>query len=344
MSSSNNNNNNNQPESQLHHAGFVERLKRDSPAIYAAIMELLDNALAAGATAISIRFEPRSGGGTDIYIADNGSGMTRDQLTISMKINNPSDDTNTSSMYGMGVWVAAAAFLDENNVRDCITFFTRTNVVSVPDDGSTSTINLHSFVQGNIVTTDSIGMSHAEHYTKQMLELAEINRGEQSNQPYLQNMPDSIEVTHNRNVPNWHRIFKKTKGTIVKISTSIEFTVSNLTDIQVELEWGYKAQPGKNCVPIVIKFGSNHSWFKRSSKYFIENDQETVNAEFEALANDSGSIRSIKVNDERNADHHYYLSNSDQRNQRLENAISGQSVSLIPKTRTSKKKAKFPIS
>lgn len=75
-----------------------------------AIADIIDNSIAAGATKIHIKIAEKFRG-TTVYIADNGSGMSRSRLKEAMKLGSSSELQNSAlSVYGLGFKLASLSF------------------------------------------------------------------------------------------------------------------------------------------------------------------------------------------------------------------------------------------
>jgi hypothetical protein len=75
-----------------------------------AIADIIDNSIAAKATKIHVQIVPRMEG-TTVYIADNGTGMSRERLKEAMKLGSSSDIKNSElSVYGLGFKLASLSF------------------------------------------------------------------------------------------------------------------------------------------------------------------------------------------------------------------------------------------
>jgi hypothetical protein len=75
-----------------------------------AIADIIDNSISAKATKISVQIIPRIEG-TTVYIADNGTGMSRERLKEAMRFGSSSDLKNSElSVYGLGFKLASLSF------------------------------------------------------------------------------------------------------------------------------------------------------------------------------------------------------------------------------------------
>jgi hypothetical protein len=75
-----------------------------------AIADIIDNSIAAKATKVQIQIIPRMEG-TTVYIADNGTGMSRVRLKEAMRFGSSTDLKNSElSVYGLGFKLASLSF------------------------------------------------------------------------------------------------------------------------------------------------------------------------------------------------------------------------------------------
>ena len=75
-----------------------------------AIADIIDNSISAKATKIHVQIIPRMEG-TVVYIADNGTGMSRERLKEAMRFGSSTDLKNSElSVYGLGFKLASLSF------------------------------------------------------------------------------------------------------------------------------------------------------------------------------------------------------------------------------------------
>jgi hypothetical protein len=75
-----------------------------------AIADIIDNSISAKATKIHVQIIPRMEG-TTVYIADNGTGMSRERLKEAMRFGSSTDLKNSElSVYGLGFKLASLSF------------------------------------------------------------------------------------------------------------------------------------------------------------------------------------------------------------------------------------------
>ena len=75
-----------------------------------AIADIIDNSISAKATKIHVQIIPRISG-TTVYIADNGTGMSRERLKEAMRFGSSTDLKNSElSVYGLGFKLASLSF------------------------------------------------------------------------------------------------------------------------------------------------------------------------------------------------------------------------------------------
>jgi hypothetical protein len=75
-----------------------------------AIADIIDNSISAKATKVNVQIIPRIEG-TTVYIADNGTGMSRERLKEAMRFGSSSDLKNSElSVYGLGFKLASLSF------------------------------------------------------------------------------------------------------------------------------------------------------------------------------------------------------------------------------------------
>ena len=78
---------------------------------WTAIADIIDNSISAGATKIAVRFQKLIDGTYKVFIADNGCGMSHDELVKAMKYGTERSMARTKlSVYGMGLKTSSSSY------------------------------------------------------------------------------------------------------------------------------------------------------------------------------------------------------------------------------------------
>ena len=89
----------------------IEGLRDTGYSFETAVADLADNSIAAGASKISIQVSQEYRGAVRLSIADDGSGMGRDELVHAMRYGSPErPDPASLGKYGLGLKTASTAF------------------------------------------------------------------------------------------------------------------------------------------------------------------------------------------------------------------------------------------
>jgi len=90
---------------------LIEGLRDTGYNFCTAVADLIDNSIAALATKVNIFIDMDYSGNIDLMVADNGSGMTKEELIIAMKYGSPPDPSPRSlGKFGLGMKTASTAF------------------------------------------------------------------------------------------------------------------------------------------------------------------------------------------------------------------------------------------
>ena len=90
---------------------MIEGLRDTGYDFNTAIADLIDNSIAASATSVVIELEMDYTGEIDLSVADNGSGMTMDELLQGMKYGSPPrPDPRSLGKFGLGMKTASSSF------------------------------------------------------------------------------------------------------------------------------------------------------------------------------------------------------------------------------------------
>lgn len=99
---------------------LIEGLRDTGYNFCTAVADLIDNSIAAYATQIAILIEMDYAGKIDLMVADNGYGMTKDELIAAMRYGSPPDPSPRSlGKFGLGMKTASTAFCKRFSVISC---------------------------------------------------------------------------------------------------------------------------------------------------------------------------------------------------------------------------------
>jgi hypothetical protein len=96
-----------------------------------AIADLVDNSIAAGASKVDIQIEQRLGGNVYVHVADNGIGITEDELPRAIQYGAPDrNDASSLGVYGFGLKTACQSFTSKFSVVSRATGHTTVNMLT----------------------------------------------------------------------------------------------------------------------------------------------------------------------------------------------------------------------
>ena len=104
---------NNQKEKKVEPsaARLIESLRDTGYTVATSVADIVDNSVAAGASKVEIFLDYDFGGNLYLWIADNGSGMSDDELESAMQYGSPKrPDPKSLGKFGMGLKTASTSF------------------------------------------------------------------------------------------------------------------------------------------------------------------------------------------------------------------------------------------
>ena len=246
----------------LFHKGFWEQLLDHAEATLGnCVTEAVDNSLGAGATKLSIAIEDLPGNaGSCIYIADNGPGMSKEQLAMAFKVCNERANRSSASKRGHGLFVVAAHLTDPGSDRDTVCMITK---VEGKHSAWCCEIQPKAFINNTVPTPAIPDTANLVSFETNLTELEKPLRERKCFRDDIAcSMPNGIYNPGTRAFQNMH-------GTVLEIRTSRVFTAEEKDRMVMEIEFYIRTG-----VQISYHLGDGMPWALVERRHFLRTDGE----------------------------------------------------------------------
>jgi hypothetical protein len=183
-----------------------------------AIADLVDNSIAANATVVEIVIDQRIGGRIYVHVADNGQGITEENLPAAIQYGAADrEDDSSLGVYGFGLKTACQSFTSSFNV-----------ISKTADDES---VNMISFDEAIIAKHNDFLFAAEPAPKKYISELASLINGASGTLIVTENA-DRVITSENMNDDNKTKnfLFASSKGKVPKTKQHLRKTFQRFLD------------------------------------------------------------------------------------------------------------------